>query len=96
MFEGIQIGIADVGPWGLLILENALLVLLVSRGIWLHRSVHSSVVEMWIKVADANEARADKAMDLLVEAQEGTRTAVAALQSIKDEAARRRTEAGGS
>jgi hypothetical protein len=91
MLEGIPTAITDVGPWGLLILENALLVLVVIKGEWLHKSV----VQMWIKIADTNGARADKAMDLLSESQEGTRLAVAALQSFKDEIARRRSEVGG-
>lgn len=92
MLEGIPLTIVDVGPWGLLILENALLVMLISRGKW----AHESVVNMWIKIAETNEARADRAMELLAEAQEGNRTAVAAIQSIKDEVARRNAEAGGT
>lgn len=80
MTVDIPVGLADVGPWGLVIVSWAAIVFGIVRGILVPRNTHETFVKAW-----ETERQSRKELeDIVGEVPELARTTVQLLESIKE------------
>jgi hypothetical protein len=87
MLEGIPIALANVGPWGLLILLVAFLIVAFVKG-WI---APKYIVDTWVEAYKTERAARNQQDAVLAEMAEGMRLSVDMLKSIKATSERRRT-----